>query len=222
MFTIRYLLLRREAGGLLLWRDAVTLVLVVAGYFLILKLIPTINFFGPNGIVDRTGSLTSTLTGFYVAALVAAATFASSHAGLDDEIESGRIYQNMIIDEVLTPDYLTRREYVCAIFGYVSFLALFISILSILLVSISGAVPIPQASESWIYFGFLCAKYAVGCGYCLAVAHMLATTTHGLYYLSYRLYLGDGAAVDVQLDTSPIGKEHVKLEAAENVEIEPK
>jgi hypothetical protein len=180
MFTLRYLLLRNESGYLLVLRDIIPLSIAIVLYGLLAYFVDRMNFFGPAGFVDRVGALTSTLTGFYVAALVGAATFASGHADLDKEIPIGPLHQRIPTSEGIIDDQITRREYVCAIFGYVSLLAMAISIVSIICVTVSGAVKIPAAgsSVSADIVGF--AKYIFGLAYTMSVAHLLVTTAHGL------------------------------------------
>src|ERR1700730_2621647 len=64
---------------------------IVIAFFLALPFIamPGAPFFSPNGFLDKLLTLLSCLTGFYVAALVAAATF--SHPDLDKTITAGPI-----------------------------------------------------------------------------------------------------------------------------------
>ncbi|WP_124255218.1 hypothetical protein [Cereibacter sphaeroides] len=203
IFSLRYLLLRRDDERLLFWRDAPLLLGAAIVYTVLACFIGNINYFGLDGIVDRIGSLTSTLTGFYVAALVAAAAFASSHADLDEEIKVGPIHQNFKSNGIVERDRLTRREYVCAIFGYVSLLALALSIASIIIVTVADAIQAPSSKNGIFNLGFSALKHLVGTAYALSVAHLFITTSHGLYYLSYRLYIGDG-----QILPGPWGEPH--------------
>jgi hypothetical protein len=78
--------------------------------------------FYPNGFIDRLLTLTSALTGFYVAALVAAATF--NHPDLDNVIKSGPIALiTKDSDGHNISEFLTRREFICTIFSYLAFSA---------------------------------------------------------------------------------------------------
>ena len=195
IFSLRYLKLRTSNEVLLLRRDAVVLAGVAVLYVALAYFIENVNYFGPDGLIDRIGSLTSTLTGFYVAALVAAATFASSHADLDDEIRIGPIHESYLVDGEVIRDQLTRREYVCSIFGYVSLLALVLSITSILCVTIASAVQLPTSASSSLDWTIWTFKHTFGALFAVFTAHLFVTTCHGLYYLSYRLYIGDGKVV---------------------------
>lgn len=215
LFSLRYLLLRRGNGTLLASRDIIVLLAALVIYIVLAYLVPNLNFFGVDGFIDRVGSLTSTLTGFYVAALVAAATFASSHADLDQEITIGPIHQNFVSNGEIERDQLTRREYVCAIFGYVSLLALVISISSIIIVTISTAISISGQLSSTLSYPLACVTHITGGFFTIAVTHLIVTTSHGLYYLSYRLYIGDGQIVSGQWDDVNIEPSSEKTTAQE-------
>ncbi|WP_156883498.1 hypothetical protein [Salipiger mucosus] len=195
LFPLSYLRLVREDGKYLLRRDVFSLVLVAIGTISMLFLAPGLNFFGPSGLVDRAGSLSSTLTGFYVAALVAAATFTSHISDLDKYIPNGKLYlkdslnvaSNLEEDEQHFGEEITRRQFICSIFGYLAFMALAISIVSIILVAISSAIPPKNLYGATPFLVYLIAPL-----YLMAVAHMAITTARGIYYLSYKIYLGDG------------------------------
>ncbi len=101
----------------------------------------TANFFAPNGFMSGLAALTSSLTGFYVAALVAAATF--NHPDLDVEIKYGPIYLDETdSDGIDKKRALTRRELICIIFGYLSCSALLFAVYANLGVSISHSVSV--------------------------------------------------------------------------------
>ena len=92
-FPLRYLrLLRNGLRNLLLWRDLPVFVILLALILLPFCLIHGANFFGKEGFVDPFGTLASTLTGFYVAALVLAATFTTENGDLDKPIRSAGFF----------------------------------------------------------------------------------------------------------------------------------
>lgn len=200
IYSVRYLLLRGESGKLLILRDVLPLLGVGLLCFSVVLLVDGFNFFGSEGFVDRFGALTSTLTGFYVAALVGAATFAGNHAKLDSEISVGPIHQRHMIEGKIVLDQLTRREYICSIFGYLSLLALTISIVSISLVTVASALDgsVLTFAEGKKYIQYFSIFVAIL--YALLIAHLALTTLQGLYYLSYRIYVGDGEPVPITND----------------------
>ncbi|AGT09089.1 hypothetical protein [Paracoccus aminophilus] len=85
------------------------------------------NIFGGSGLVDRIGSLTANLTGFYVAALVAVTTFGQGRPEMESEMPSGKVY---LLDRGERVS-INRREYVTALFGHLVILAFFVTIVSI-------------------------------------------------------------------------------------------
>jgi hypothetical protein len=195
IYPLSYLSLKDEAGNRLFKRNWVTVLIVV-----IVMSAPFIlfdaNYFGDKGFLDRFGSFAAVLTGFYIAALVGVASFSSSVGDLDGEIEVGRISRPRTNPgEGEDPDeYLTRRQYVCSMFGYLAFVSLLLSVGAILLIVAANPSRVTIKSMfSW--FGFGSARHTqevlgtlVILAFNLTLAHLLVTTCHGLYYLIDRLY----------------------------------
>ncbi|MES0199758.1 hypothetical protein [Mesorhizobium sp. M0011] len=154
------------------------------------------NYFGDKGFLDRFGNFSAVLTGFYIAALVGVASFASSFGELDDEIEVGRI-SRPVPDPAEGEDpeeFLTRRQYVCSMFGYLAFVSLVLSVGAILfIVAADQMQPVVQHVKAWLEPStadctLAAIRGAIIIGFDVVVAHMLITTCHGLYYLIDRLY----------------------------------
>jgi hypothetical protein len=191
-YPLKYFQLQNpEKRRLDVWPSIAIAALLLCSY----SLLPGASFFRPNGFVDKLLTLTSCLTGFYVAALVAAATF--SLADLDRVITSGPV---ILLEKdstgKLVAEYLTRREFACAIFGYLSYLSLLLSIGSAWLVSISSVNLTKAAAHAvigWIFSGvqYHIIRIAVMTAYTLAVAHLVVVTALGLYYLMDRLHRKD-------------------------------
>jgi hypothetical protein len=183
-----YMRLIDERGARLFWRDllpVVLLALVLTAPFLFF---PNVNFSRPSGFVDRMGSLASVLAGFYIAALVAVATFAASLGDIDEKITNGKIYLGS-----LGGDELSRREYVCAIFGFLSFLALFLSVVSSFAMIVAPPFKGLFAHQSFQVSGIVFDLGAIIRGgavfvYSVIVSAMIVTTFYGLYYLTDRIY----------------------------------
>lgn len=151
------------------------------------------NFF--HGFLDRTLLLTSALTGFYVAALVAVATFPNDD--MDKVITVGAVTRKVKdADGETDTEHLTRREFSCAIFGYLAFSALMISIVSAITIPIS--VPLVEALRAvrWIGTAFADPYFPYTRGIVIAlvalpIAHLVVATCLGLYYLTGRVYRRD-------------------------------
>jgi len=132
---------------------------------------------GPLGLLEDIKSFVTILFPFFVAALVAIATF--TRPGLDDLTSGGLVTLERKGEAIRT---LTRRQFVCSIFGYCAGVSL-----CIFLVVIFTKVTHPWFLGS----GLLAVPYFKAA--CLTIvatmfAHMVIITFWGLYYLSDRLH----------------------------------
>lgn len=183
-YPLRYLSLCDEHGRRLYLRNLVTVILLTIAFTLPFWLTDA-NYYADGGLLDRFGNFSAVLSGFYIAALVAVASFGPSLGDIDDVIQVGKITRAPD-EEGDEPETLTRRQYVCSLFGYLAFLSLLISVLGIVVVTVAGA-----GSKM---LGLLDVRAVRPVGLLLAIvinliiAHMIVTTCHGLYYLIDRLY----------------------------------
>lgn len=185
-FPLRYLALVNAEKRRVELIATLAITALLSGPFLMLV---GSNFFHPNGFMDKLLTLTSCLTGFYIAALVAAATFNLSD--LDNPIRFGNIY---IVrrghDGKKVQENLTRRQLVCHIFGYLSFLSFFISVLSGYCISMAGS-----STASFISFFPEYMHHALTVARMLAIvcvnviiSHLLVVTNIGIYYMMHRIF----------------------------------
>jgi hypothetical protein len=185
---LKYLRLRNERRTRLVFRDFMPMFVITIIFASPFIAFDQINFSRAAGFVDRMGSLAAVLAGFYIAALVAVGSFSASIGDLDSPISNGKIYLNKS-DE----DSLTRREYICAVFGFLSFLSLFIAIASSFVLIIAPAVSGIADKEIFKIFGFPTSIFdlvrsLVVFIYCFILSAMIVTTFYGLYYLTDRIY----------------------------------
>lgn len=154
-------------------------------------LVPDASFFRAGGFMDRLIGLMSALTGFFVAALVAAATFA--HPDLDAVMTSGAVEMKVKEDGRVRWQKLTRRELACAIFGYLSFAAFLFSVAAAITVPITTAEPSMPAFVQGEAADFisrhksdlrLLAMVIV----VIPLAHIMTATGLGVFYLMERLH----------------------------------
>lgn len=182
-FPLRYLTLKDENKKHLFWRDLFG-VFILAIILSIPFWITDANYFGESGFLDKFGGFAGVLTGFYVAGLLGIASFLGASPSLDEEIQIGKIYGP---ERDGQPNALSRPEYVCAMFGYLSFLSLVISVAALLLVVITEVSSVSLAAlvgqTAFVVIAGI-AVFLIN----LVLAHMVATTCHGLYYLMDRLY----------------------------------
>lgn len=154
-------------------------------------ILPEASFFRAGGFLDRLIGLLSALTGFFVAALVAAATFA--HPDLDREMTNGAVEMKVPDGESYRWQKLTRRELACAIFGYLSFAAFLLS------VAVAMIVPIATTATSspwfvppeWTVFinehRYQVRIFAMSL-IIVPLAHVMTATGLGIFYLMERLH----------------------------------
>lgn len=202
---LNYLRLVDERGRRICFEDLLStmgLTIVIAAPFLIFD---DTNYFHKDGFLDKVGTFASVLTGFYVAGLLAVATFAATLGSLDNQIDVGSI----ILPASKADDVdlrLTRREYVCYIFGYLAFssLAMTIAIITVVAVVTSLAPP----AEHVFNVGRVTVHIAKKAPRCIGViawsfllAHIGAVTCHGLYYLIERLYAKEPTTLPERRDS---------------------
>jgi hypothetical protein len=184
LYPLRYFSLE---NGEKRWLDTLVTMFLAALIAAPFVLIPGASFFHPNGFLDKLLVLTSALTGFYVAALVAAATF--SHPDLDKTIRSGPIALITKDDDGnRIRELLTRREFVCIIFGHLAFATFMLSVASSFLIGLSG---IDYIKVFFFAKVILWVRAFVIIGLSAAVGHVIVATALGLYYLMDRMYRHD-------------------------------
>lgn len=171
--------------------NAVPTIFVGAIIVLPFLLLPEANFFGSNGFLGGLIMLTAALTGFYVAALTAAATFA--HADLDKTMVHGTVKRWVKLDDgSWEQEMLTRREFVCMLFGFLAFSAMVFTILGAMALSTAPALP-QTWKPSWANDVDLIPLLSVTAKllFSLWVGHLFGVTSLGLYYLMDRLHRRD-------------------------------
>ena len=185
-FPLRYLALVNAEKRRVEFVATLAITVLLSGPFLMLA---GTNFFHPNGFLDKTLTLTSCLTGFYIAALVAAATFNLSD--LDNPIRFGNVYVvTKGPDGKKVHDNLTRRQLVCHIFGYLSFLSFFLSVMSGYCVSMAGSSTTSFISffPSSLHPALSVVRMLTIVGVSAIISHLLVVTNIGIYYMMHRIF----------------------------------
>lgn len=186
-----YLSLRVETGRLRLWNDVLPTILIVAILALPFILLPGTDMFGEAGFLAKVSGLTSSLSGFYVAGLVAVAAFIAPNSGLDEAIEEGKVFLYENSDEKGEPRnkrFLTRRQYICYIFGYLSAICILLTVCYIGVSNISpgfymllGSFVADLSELKPVRTIFLLVSLT-------PLSHMIVTTSVGLFYLMDKMY----------------------------------
>ncbi|WP_149163181.1 hypothetical protein [Azospirillum brasilense] len=136
---------------------------------------------GDNGILKDIKDVLALLIAFFVAALAAVATF--SRPGLDEVMKGSHppsilVYQHS--QKWLQP--LTRREFLCYLFGYLSSLSL------LLFMVIVAAKIFAPSLHQWISEDTYAAlKYVFIAFFSGACGHLFISTLLALYYLTDRI-----------------------------------
>jgi hypothetical protein len=191
LFPLDYLKLENAWGKLVIRRDIVAWIIVSVLLSTPFIAFDGMNFFHKDGFLDKIGTFSSVLTGFYVAALIAVATLSSNFANLDSKIETGVIRRPSEFESE-SPEDLTRREYVCLMFGYLAFVSLVLTGASLIIVALSPVVhPFSirlQVHSYYSIWDYRWVRALVILTASVPISSLAITTVRGLYYLVERLY----------------------------------
>ncbi len=131
-------------------------------------------------MLGRSSDLLSILTGFFVAALAAVATFGGSEMNED---MPGAVPVTLRHKNVAEPEILSRRRFLCFLFGYLAFSALaiylfgfaFYAFQAFLVPKIMPSFKVDSFVVFWAIYGF-------------ALGNLLSNTLLGLFYLTDRIH----------------------------------
>lgn len=156
------------------------------------------NLFDSDGFINQIQGLISILSGFFIAALAAVATFDSP--GMDRTMP-GKVPVTLQLRMSKSNEHLTRRRFLCLLFGYLAFLSLTLYLVT-LIVSVFGNAVQLFADEfdfsKGLLFHFV--KWFLWLSYCVALSQLFTNTLLGLYYLTDRIHRDDGHSVSNAMD----------------------
>ncbi len=139
-----------------------------------------VKIFGDGGYVEIITGLLQILTGFYIAALAAVATF--PNITLDQPFDGEPAMLAVLRKGQKKDISLSRRRFLSFLFGYLAFLAIFLYLLggmaSLLADNIKSVVD--QAYQPWLKGGFVVV-------FTILFANLLIVTMLGLHYLTDRI-----------------------------------
>lgn len=185
-----YVRIKREDGARLIVLEVWSALGLAIVFLIFWTVIGLPNSFGKDGLIDGLGSITSVLAGFYVAGLVAIATFFRENSSLDDVITQGPAILNFGSDD---EERLTRRQFVCSIFGFLVFLSFSLAISSVIFRS-SASVVAAGLDEKFVGYGNLTLPAGVVVegiavfSWIFLFSWQVIATLRGLYYLMDRIY----------------------------------
>lgn len=142
------------------------------------------NLYGGGGVVEALNSLLPIMIGFYVAALAAVATM--DREMLDEEIQGSQVTLRRMYQGKQITENLTRRRFLCYMFGYLSFMC----IVSYILGSfgqVGSEIISKFACQDLREIFSATAIFA----YFFLYSNLIITTMFGLHYLSERIHRSD-------------------------------
>lgn len=145
---------------------------------------PQMKIFTDRGIVGGFQKLLEVLVPFYIAALAAVATF--DRKGLDEEMKGEPVYLEIRKagneSRIIT---LTRRQFICYLFGYLAFLSLILFVLILFCNLTTDDLSVILYTKIGVYAFYL--KIMLSWLFLLAIWQLIITTLLGVYFLSERL-----------------------------------
>ena len=178
MYPFRYLCIRHSEKKYYDWIFPCMLALFV---FTVLYFIDA-PFLGENGVIEAINELLQILVGFYIASLAAIASFQSEvlDQGFDGESVTLRIEKN----GTSRNQTLTRRKFLCHLFGYLAFGSLMIYWMGIVMRWSYPAVT--TALASFKHAEML--RNVAAIIYIFCSVQLFCITALGLYYLMHRMH----------------------------------
>jgi len=131
---------------------------------------------GEAGLISSLNGFVQIISGFFIAALGAIATFPNKNM---DEVTDG-------IPLLLKGSSLTRRQFLSYMFGYLAFVGFFLVLLGILVLALTPSIEFWSGSISPQYVYLL--KIAFLLVYFFVFNVLLLTTLYGLYHLTEKIH----------------------------------
>jgi len=142
---------------------------------------------GKEGMMSDVKSLLQLLIAFFIAALAAVSTFQNEYMQEDLSGQPAKLNAWSVDDECFKDFILSRRQFVCYLFGYLSFISIFIFILISLSQGFSDEVRIfLENLETKLNCNYLVTtiRTAGVFIYSSILGNLLSTTLLGLYFLT--------------------------------------
>lgn len=164
------------------WFDWYVPLFITVPVFLILLFLPKqVDIFGNNGLVFVITDLIKILVGFYIAALAAIATFHREQ--MDQELSGEPATLRVHRKGVAKESNLTRRRFLCYLFGYLAFIGIFIYFVGAAATLLHSNVQL-LPSVWWV----LTLKWGFIFVYLYVTANLLSTTLLGLHFMTDRIH----------------------------------
>ncbi|WP_282876237.1 hypothetical protein [Pseudomonas peli] len=180
--------LRIQRSGKLL-DELIIPAILTALTFLIFKLAGwRVPVFGGQGVVVGVTSYLQVVSGFYIASLAAIATF--NKDAMDKKMAGDPPTLTVRVKGVLKPEELTRRRFLCFLFGYLSFISILLYFVGVGANLVAPHLAV-EYSENGHYFKWIFSVIYIFFGY-----NLICTTLLGLYYMADRIHRVDPSFID--------------------------
>lgn len=159
----------------------------------VLMLLPQpIKMSGPDGLFESIVGLLQILTGFYIASLAAIATF--KKPGMDKTMPGDPPTLKTTSRGKIRIDQLTRRRFLCLMFGYLALVSVFLYFLGKAALLTKGNMTqiLPLNLYPVLKWSFIS-------GFIFVTSNLITTTLLGLYYMVDRIHR-DNIALDEDAD----------------------
>lgn len=141
----------------------------------------SVRILGNDGIVFVITDLIKMLVGFYIAALAAVATFQKSD--MDELPEGESITLAVTRRGKPVESKLSRRRFLCYLFGYLSFLSIFLYFIGACAPYVADLCK--EIGQQWL---FLLIRFIALFLYLIFTAQLVTTTLLGLHFLTDRIH----------------------------------
>jgi len=137
------------------------------------------SIYGTPGLINSIISYLQLLSGFYITALAAIATF--NREGMDDPMLGDP--PTLETHNSLKPEKLSRRRFLCFLFGYLAFGSLLLYIGGTI-ITLSAPILKAQLDTSTVVI----LRWTISTIYIFCTFNILITSLLGMYYLTDRLH----------------------------------
>jgi hypothetical protein len=180
LFTpVAYLRIRHPVKAWFDWYIPLLLTVVCVAFILVIP--KPIKLFGDHGVVFIITDLIKMLTGFYIAALAAVATFPRD--SMDEPIEGEPVTLSVKRKGVAKKSELSRRRFLSYLFGYLAFMGL-----ALYFVGAVSSLLGPNLTLLQLAWWGVLLKWCFVFGYLFFTINLLTTTLLGLHFLTDRIH----------------------------------
>ncbi len=156
----------------------------------------SVQIFGSSGIVSRLLNLIAILSGFYIAALAAVATF--DRPSMDEVMPGPPLNLERKKGKNIRKEPLTRRRFLSIMFGYLSMLSISIYLIGVLSLTFAENIKLITYNIDSSETLTKVVAYIFILLFSFLVCQLVSITSLGIYYLSDRIHREDPKKVNTK------------------------